>query len=75
MTNTIIYNQLYLDIATPTKEEPSDKLDVLLNPDKAKQHKEDTKMAMNDLRDGTLNIVTYECFKLKNCKLRAIYYL
>ena len=45
---------------------------MLLNPDKAKQHQEDKKMAMNDLRDGKQSIVTNECRKHTKCKLMAI---
>ena len=51
------------DISTPSKEGPSDKLDLMLNPEKAKQHEEDKKLAMDDLRDGRQSIVTFELLK------------
>ena len=50
---------IWTGISTPPKEEPSDKLDMLLNPERANNQKEDKKMAMEDLRDGRQSIVTY----------------
>ena len=54
----------WTDNSTASEEEPSDKLDMLLNPEKAKQRDEDKRKAMNDLRDGGPSIVTYECLQL-----------
>ena len=46
------------DISIASKEEPSDKLDMLLNPEKAKQRDQHKRMAMDDLRDGRHSTVT-----------------
>ena len=43
------------------EEKQADKLDMLLNPERANNQKEDKKMAMEDLRDGRQSIVTYKC--------------
>ena len=57
----VLWNTL-TDISTTSK--PSDKLDMLLNPEKAKQLEEDKRIAMDDLRDGRPSIITYECLQL-----------
>ena len=57
---------IWTGISTPPKEEPSDKLDMLLNPEQAKKQEEDKKMAMEDLRDGRQSIVTYKCLTQVN---------
>ena len=60
--------------ATVSKVVQSDKLDLLLNPEKARQQKEDKEKAMEDIRDAWQNIVTHMlCFRL-NFKLMAMNY-
>ena len=50
----------WTNISAPSKEGPTDKLDIILNPEKAKQRKEEKKMAMDDLRGGRQSIVAFE---------------
>ena len=63
---TIMITRLWLNLtgnATVSKVVQSNKLDLLLNPEKARQQKEDKEKAMEDMRDDGQNIVTYMlCF-------------
>ena len=55
-------SQNLTETLTSTKKETSDKLDMLLNPEKARQQKVDKEKAMKDIRDAghdTVSLIKY----------------
>ena len=47
---------------TPTKTEPTEKLDMLLNPEKAMQRNKDKERVIEDIRDDAWQNIVQYCF-------------